>query len=90
MTLMKPQQIAILKNYVNYCIKRKDVKPSKFHKEYHPYHRKQTTFNLIHKAFKLRYLFEPRIYCLPTLEVKLYGYKRIPLFDLYNEKKKDK
>ena len=76
---MKPHQIAILKNYVNFCIKTKEVKPSTFHSEYKPYHRKQTTLNLIQKAFKTQVLIEPRIYCIPDLEVNLHEYERIPL-----------
>ena len=86
---MEPHQISILHDYVCYCVETKDVRPTRFHNRYHPYNRKQSTIDLINRAFEPQILFRPRIYCLPVLDVELLEYQNMPLFDLFEERKKD-
>jgi len=86
---MKPHQISIIMDYVNYCVKTKDVKLTRFHNKYHPYDRKQSTIDLINRAFESQVLFKPRIYCLPELDVKLLKYQNVPLYNLFEQKKND-
>jgi hypothetical protein len=85
----EPYQTEILRQYVVYCVESKDVRPTKFHHHYKPYNRKQSTIDLINRAIERQILFEPRLLCLPDIEVEFVEYKDVPLIDLYEKKKND-
>ena len=78
-----------VRQYVSYCVSEKDVSPLRFHQRFKPYTRKQSTFDLLRKAQERRVIFEPRLLCLPDIEVNFIEYTGNPLIDLYEEKKKD-
>jgi len=88
-TMFKAHHLEIIHQYVSYCVKKKDVSPTKFHHSTHPYSRKQSTFELLKKAEENLVIFSPRLLCLPDISVSFVEYSRIPLLDLYKEKKND-
>lgn len=87
--MFKPYHLQVIRQYVSYCVEKKNVSPTKFHHSLKPYSRKQSTFDLLRKARREMVIFEPRLLCLPDISVNLVEYRGAPLIDLYEEKKKD-
>jgi hypothetical protein len=85
----RPLRIEVVYDYVKFCVATKNVKVADFHYEYKPYHRKQSTLDLLRKAKERRIIFPPRIFCLQNIAARLIEYQNIPLLDMYEQKSKD-
>ena len=83
------ERIQILRDYVAYCVERKEVRVAKFHRAFKPYSRKQSTIDLVKKAIKRNIIFPPRLLCLQDTSTRLISYENVPLIDSYEEKKSD-
>ncbi|MGD2248206.1 MAG: hypothetical protein PVF58_07340 [Candidatus Methanofastidiosia archaeon] len=87
--MFEPHHLKKLRRYVTFCVNEKEVRPTKFHNKYNPYHRKQSTYDLIKRAVRDKIIFEPRLLCVPDMNVEFVKFEGVPRVDLYKEKLED-
>lgn len=83
------KQLKIILDFCRVVTKDPKIFCSEFHRKYNPYSRKQTTIDLIYKAYKKSVLIGPYLFCNKGYEVTLLKGVENP-FELLKEKKKDK